>query len=151
MSEQPKYSNLQILWIEEQVGEYYLIEKKLRRLFNLDIAENEIDGERHLKGKSYDLVLLDLMLPADEGERELGLIHLDAGRRILQKLREPEDAERWSTPSNCKVLVFTARGVEEALAEIESLIGQNGELIQKPVQTDEFIKKVCALLLGDKE
>jgi CheY-like chemotaxis protein len=151
MSTQPKYSHLQVLWLEEQVDEYYPIDEDLSALFTLDEAEFVEDAIRYLKERRYDLVILDLMLPQNREEHKLYQVHLEAGQHVLRKLRDPDKSENWATPFDCQVIVFTARGDKEALEEVHELIGQNGELIQKPVDPDAFIQTVLSILLSNED
>lgn len=151
MSNTPQYPHLRVLWIEEQTDEYYPIDEDLMGLFTLQIAETVDKGFQYLKEEQYNLILLDLMLPANDNEYMLYNVHLEAGQRILRALRLSEEAKSWATSSSCQVIVLTARGDKEALAEVRDLIGENGRLIQKPVDPDEFIQQVCMILLAEEE
>jgi len=151
MPNDPQFPHLKVLWIEEQIDEYYPIDEDIKGLFTVHVAETVEKGVQNLKTESYDLVILDLMLPINVEEYKLYNVHLEAGQRILRQLRNAEESKKWATSSNCRIIVFTARGDEEALAEVGNLIGTNGKLIQKPVDPDEFIKEVRAILLDEEE
>lgn len=146
MAEQPKNPDINILWIDEQIYEYYPNDEILAQLFNLTQANYEEEGIEYLKQNRYDLVLLDLMLPKNKEEYDRSLVHLGTGQHILQQLRNQDESEKWATPFDCAVIVFTARGNKDALSQVIKLIGEHGELLQKPVLGDVLIEKVYAVL-----
>lgn len=144
--EKKVFPNYSILWIEDQYEEYDPLFNDLQDLVgkgHVTVSQTEDDGRSLLQNKAFDLVILDLLLPKNENERRLNLIHLEAGIRILQELRNNES---WATHRNCKVLVFTARGNPDALAEVGELLDSNGELIEKPTHVEDVIQLVKELL-----
>ncbi len=79
------------------------------------------------------------------------MVNLEGGQLILRELRDPKESGNWATPSNCQVIVFTARGDSQALEEIENLIGENGKIVHKPVLPEELVAEVSIILLNKGE
>lgn len=130
---------MKILWIEEQYDEYNPVLKKLGQLVgpdNVHTARTEEQGLAELQRASFDLVLLDLMLPRNDDELEAGLTRREAGVRILRQLRQNDD---WETSKDCIVVVFTARGGAEMRGNVKELLGSRGFLIQKPADIPEVL------------
>jgi CheY-like chemotaxis protein len=142
----PIFTNQRILWIEEQYEEYDPLLEDLQALVGQEhviLARTGDGGRKELRHHFFDIVLLDLMLPQNEKEINLELIHLETGQQLLRELRQNTD---WATPKDCKVVVFTARGNSDALNEVQSLLGPFGELIEKPTPVENVLQVVHEML-----
>jgi DNA-binding NarL/FixJ family response regulator len=144
--EELAFPNRSILWIEEQCEEYDPLLEDLQDLVGREhmvVACTEEEGHSQLEERAFDLVILDLMLPQNDEHYKVGLIRLEAGQRLLRDLRENMG---WATSPNCSVLVLTARGNPDALAEVENLLKPSGLLIQKPAPVEEIVQVVREML-----
>jgi CheY-like chemotaxis protein len=131
-----------ILWIEEQWDEYFPLNELLGKIVgeeNVQIAENQDDGVNYLKNISFDLVIMDIMLPRNKEQQKYKVVTLEAGINILRDLRNNTD---WQTSPSCNVIALTARGNPEPLNLIQTLLGEKGKLIGKPAVIDAIIDQV---------
>ena len=91
--------------------------------FSLEAAQNVHDGLRRLRGRDFDIVLLDIMLPDGDG--------LDVCRKI-----------RASSP--IPVIMLTARGADE-----DKIIGLElgaDDYLAKPFNPRELVARIKAVL-----
>jgi CheY-like chemotaxis protein len=140
--------DFRILWIEDQTEEYDPLLDDLQGLVgqeNLVVVRTEEEGRFQLRGHAFDLVLLDLMLPRDEGESKEGLIRIESGQRLLRELRQNTD---WATSPDCKVVVWTARASPDALTEVNALLGPSGRLMRKPIPIEDIVRVTLEMLKG---
>ena len=91
--------------------------------YAVDWVNNGKTAKTALRGQSYDLVLLDLGLPGQDG------------LLVLQHLR----SEHNTTP----VLIVTAR--DDLNSRLSGLDSGADDYIVKPVNPDELLKKIAAL------
>ena len=94
--------------------------------FNLDIAENLENARKIVNSKEYDLILLDVMLPDEDG------------LEILRKIRQTPETRR------VPVIMVTAKTTE--LDKVKGLDLGADDYITKPFGIMELISRVKALL-----
>ena len=92
--------------------------------FAVDIANNGLDGQRHLEANQYDLLILDLMLP------QL------SGGELLRRVRR--------TQGTLPVLVLTARDTTED--KVRHFEAGADDYLTKPFDFAELLVRVRALL-----
>ena len=116
---------MHILVVEDEQRLARLLQRVLtEERHTVDLAHDGVDGLDRASGDSYDLVVLDLMLPDIDGIE------------ICRRLR----SERVQTP----VLMLTARGsVEDRVSGLNA--GADDYLI-KPFAMEELLARVNALL-----
>lgn len=103
--------------------------------FNVDIAQDGLQGLQYLQHKQYQMIILDLKLPGLNGYGVL---------KSVRKAAHP-----------LKVLVLSGRPVGEPLLkedgvskdEEEKVLGMADAIISKPFMVDSFIQKVKELSL----
>jgi DNA-binding response OmpR family regulator len=111
---------------EKQVASF--IKKGLQEEAHaVDVATNGPDGEFLAQTSSYDLIVLDLMLPGKDGVE------------VCKTLR----ARKVRTP----ILMLTARDSLEA--KVEGLDSGADDYLTKPFAFEEFLARVRALLRRD--
>ena len=116
-----------ILLIEDDPFLIDIYTTKIKELdFSVDVANDGAEGLRMLREKSFDLLMLDIVLP-----------HLD-GWQVLKQIREEEELK------NLKVIVLSNLGQKE---EVEKglKLGAVKYLIKAhytPAEVVEEIKKV---------
>ena len=108
------------------------------------IEQTEDEGLQALQNRRFDLLILDLMLPRNREEQMIGSVHLDAGVRILQELRENNN---WFTKKDCPVIIFTARGNAIILDKVKKLIESEENFFQKPASLDSIFQRIINLLI----
>lgn len=118
-------ANLRILLVEDERNAAGMLAKGLReRAYAVDVALDGDDALYRLSINSYDLVLLDLMLPRKDGYA------------VCRELR--------GTGSMVPILMLTARdAVSDRVAGLDA--GGDDYLI-KPFEFDELLARVRALL-----
>ena len=107
--------------IREAVVDFF--EQKGEGVFTIDTAANGEDGMRAVTDNSYDLVILDIMLPGP------------SGFMICKKLRER---------SNCPIVFLTALGTEDNILKGYELGAD--EYMVKPFSLKVLYAKCLALL-----
>lgn len=114
---------MKFLVIEDNVN----LNKSIRDILNtLGASDCAFDGEEGLflaETKSYDLIILDLMLPKI------------SGMEVLSKLRKS---------SNCPLIILTA--LDSIEKKIEGLRLGADDYMSKPFERDELIARVEAVL-----
>lgn len=111
-----------ILVIEDTPDTAQLIERMLRHNYDIELAENGLVGLQKFKTKSYDIVLLDIMMPGMSGDEVLDHIIAMA--------------------PNQTIIVMTAHGNAD-LAELMLKKGAS-DYIQKPFKAEQ-LRKVCSI------
>lgn len=114
-----------VLLVEDNERLAGLLKQGLEKAdFKVDIVDTCADALHHLGAAKYDLAILDLGLPDDDGFS------------VLRTMRQRGDA----TP----VIIMTARGtIQERVAGLN--IGADDYLV-KPVALEELIARINALL-----
>lgn len=114
-----------ILMIEDDVRLAEMLRTYLREAgYMVALADNAASGKRHLEQQSYDLVLLDLMLPDADG--------LDVCRDIRQTRRL------------LPVIMITARG--EIMDRVVGLELGADDYLSKPFEPRELLARIRAVL-----
>jgi len=120
---------MKILLVEDDRNVARFIEKGLKEnSFSVDIADNGEDGLHLSIQESYDLIILDIMLPILSGDK------------ILQKLRE--------AGNNTPVIFLTAKDSEGD--KISGLNSGADDYIVKPFSFHELLARMRAILRRDK-
>jgi len=109
-----------ILVIEDTQDTANLVERMLKNKFVIDLAENGLVGIEKFKQNSYDLVLLDIMMPGMTGDEVL---------EVLIELN-PQQI----------IIAMTAHGTID-LAELMLTKGA-ADYIQKPFKAEQ-LRKIC--------
>ena len=110
--------------ISEMVGEYLE-----RRHYGVDYAQNGVDGLRLATENSYDVIILDLMLPRMDG--------LEVCRRLRQEGKS-------ATP----VLMLTARDTLDD--KVRGLEAGGDDYLVKPFAIQELEARIRALIRRDR-
>lgn len=122
MSQQKK-----ILLVEDNDSISKLVKYKLEKDgYSVDLRENGIDGLTAIQESSYDLIILDVMMP--------GM----SGFEVLQQVRETENLK------SCKIMMLTSKSREEDLARGFSL--GVSEYMGKPFKVAELSMRVNKIL-----
>ncbi len=120
-----KSREVRILMIEDDVRLAEMLRTYLREAgYTVALAEDGARGLRHLEQQTYDLVLLDLMLPDADG--------LDVCRSIRQ------------TQRLLPVIMITARG--ETMDRVVGLELGADDYLSKPFEPRELLARIRAVL-----
>lgn len=111
-----------ILVIEDTYDTAHIIERMLRHNYDIELAENGLIGLQKFKNKSYDIVLLDIMMPGMSGDEVLDSI--------------------MTISPNQTVITMTAHGNAD-LAELMLTKGAS-DYIQKPFKAEQ-LRAVCSI------
>lgn len=111
-----------ILVIEDTYDTAQLIERMLRHNYEIELAENGLVGLQKFKMHTYDIVLLDIMMPGMSGDEVLDNII--------------------TISPNQTIIVMTAHGNAD-LAELMLKKGAS-DYIQKPFKAEQ-LRKVCSI------
>jgi DNA-binding response OmpR family regulator len=116
---------MRLLVVEDEIKLAQAIKRALEtQTYSVDIASDGLSGYDMASGESYDLIILDLMLPG-----------LD-GLSVCQKLRQ----EGVSTP----IMMLTARGeVRDRVTGLD--VGADDYLV-KPFSFEELFARIRALI-----
>lgn len=116
---------MRIIVIEDELELANILAKRLKNEgYGVDVCDNGLDAEDYIKSASYDLILLDIMLPKQDGFT------------LLQKIRKLNI----TTP----VLLLTARdSIEDRVKGLD--MGANDYVI-KPFSFDELMARIRVLL-----
>lgn len=108
------------LVIEDTEDTANLVKRMLQHKFSIDIASDGVSGIKAFRQKSYDIVLLDIMMPGMSGDEVLD---------VLIELNP-----------NQVVIAMTAHGTID-IAELMLVKGAS-DYIQKPFKAEQ-LRKVC--------
>jgi len=117
---------MRILVVEDEVRLARNIRKGIQTMpsFTVDLSYDGVDGEHLALSETYDLIVLDLMLPEVDG------------LTILQHLREAGN----TTP----VLILTAKNAKEDI--IRGLDYGSDDYLGKPFDMGELLARIKALI-----
>lgn len=117
-----------ILIIDDE-PELALVTKKLleREGFNVVVAKNGKEGLKVLEKESPDLVLLDIMMPGEDGWE------------ICRKIKSNEKTK------NIPISMFTVRVSEKSVKKSMEYASADAQ-INKPFETEELLKVINDLL-----
>lgn len=122
MSQQKK-----ILLVEDNDSISKLVKYKLEKDgYAVELRENGIDGLKAIHESTFDLIILDVMMP--------GM----SGFEVLQQMRETENLK------NAKVMMLTSKSREEDLARGFNL--GVSEYMGKPFKVAELSMRVNKIL-----
>src|SRR4030042_104089 len=120
---------MRILFVEDDKGIARFVKKGLlENSFSVDVASNGEEGLKLALYKSYELILLDILLPKMDG------------REILRRLREREI----QTP----VIFLTAKDSENDI--VNGLNLGAADYLPKPFSFKELLARIQALLRRGK-
>ncbi|MDR2018870.1 MAG: response regulator transcription factor [Syntrophobacterales bacterium] len=121
---------MNVLIIEDEVKVASFISRGLEEEgYRVDVANDGRQGLDQLKESSYDIVLLDLMIPEIDG---------------LEVLRE---VRSWGM--NTPVLIITAKSSKEDV--VKGLDTGSDDYLTKPFSFDELLARMRALLRRSKQ
>ena len=121
IAEQGSFNNLpNILVIEDTEDTANLVQRMLKHKFTIDIALDGVSGIKAFRQKSYDIILLDIMMPGMSGDEVLDVLIELNPRQV--------------------VIAMTAHGTID-LAEL-MLVKGAADYIQKPFKAEQ-LRKVC--------
>lgn len=116
---------VRILVVEDEPKVARFIEEGLKeQAYAVDVAADGEDGLYRALSASYDLIVLDLLLPKKDG------------LRVLRDLR--------AVGNTTRVLMLTAKG--GVRDRVQGLDGGADDYLTKPFDFDEFLARVRALL-----
>ena len=116
---------MRIIVIEDELELANILAKRLKNEgYGVDVCDNGLDAEDYIKSASYDLILLDIMLPKQDGFT------------LLQKIRKLNITR--------PVLLLTVRdSIEDRVKGLD--MGGNDYVI-KPFSFDELMARIRVLL-----
>lgn len=113
-----------ILIIDDDIEMCQLLQKYLtKESFEVDLCHNEVDGLKTALEHTYQLIVLDVMLPAMDG------------LALLRRLRESK---------NTPILMLTAKDSE--LDKVVGLKDGADDYMTKPFSLSEFSARVHSLI-----
>ena len=121
---------MRVLVIEDEVKVASFVSRGLEEEgYDVDVAYDGLKGLEALKGATYDIVLLDLMIPEIDG------------LEVLRRMRS------WG--SNIPVLIITAKTAKEDV--VKGLDTGSDDYLTKPFSFDELLARIRALLRRSKQ
>jgi CheY-like chemotaxis protein len=136
IEDEPEFMRACTLWLEKQG-------------YKLKISKTVQEAEGDLKKEKYDLVLIDIMLPDDDKQAEVGNLNFNGGIE-LAKMWE-KSGTKWETPWGTPFGFVTAVLEEEGdttREEALNLVNGNENLyLEKPIGLEDFTKMFAVLVL----
>jgi two-component system, OmpR family, response regulator len=121
--------DMKVLLVEDELKVASFISKGLEEEgYSVEIADDGRKGLEHLNAATYDIVLLDLMIPEIDG------------LELLRQMR----SRGVSTP----VLIITAKNSKEDV--VKGLDAGSDDYLTKPFSFDELLARIRALLRRSK-
>ncbi len=115
---------MRVLVVEDDREIVTHIEDTLLALgYEHDLADNQQDAQRFLQEKNYDLMLLDLQIPARPNR---GFAKIEHGRSLL------ESTQRIKGKNRLPVIVMTGYGAQALDQSVELLAAGAADFISKP-------------------
>lgn len=133
-------SEIEVLWVEDE-PHTLRYERRLAEAFGWRITTcDTVEQAIHLlKTNSYDLVIVDLMLPMDEYNKRRGFLDPGAGVALLTHIRDPRRDD--ATPPSVTTLVITAVISSDTRAEVLNYVDDR-HFLSKPVDEKQYIETV---------
>jgi CheY-like chemotaxis protein len=137
-----------LLWLEDDIDVKPYLFKLLYELVGKDNLFYATDMENGILLLSsdimYDCIVMDIMLPESKRHKEIGLINLDGGLRILEKIKS---GEFQMVSPEIPIIIMTARTNGTIVEPIKSLLGNHPErLLSKPISPKVVVKLVKEIL-----
>ena len=127
---------LNVLWVEDEPSsmkyEQILAKNEGWIITSADTASKALEL---IKDTSFDLMVVDLILPDDEFQKERGFAMSEYGIRLVRRTRDLSRAGQ--TKPDVPLLIITAIDRESA-AEVISGLQSSRYFINKPVDTDVY-------------
>ena len=99
--------------------------------YKVDQAEDGLDGVNKAVAKSYDLILLDIMIPKK------------SGLEVLQSLRRPS-----SKANETPIILLTNLGQESIIREAYNM-GADGFILKSDLLPQQVVDKVTQFMKGE--
>ena len=136
--------SLHVLWVDDE-PQSLRYERRLAELhdWNIESALNTESALDLTSKNTFDLLIVDIILPRSQYEQDRGYVNADAGIELLRALRDPGRCA--STPADVPIAVITAVVSSEKLARIKDLLGANPKYLAKPIAEEEYERLVTNL------
>ncbi len=131
---------MKVLWIDDE-NDSLTYERGFFRSLGWEItdAHHAELAIQLLQSTRFDLVVVDLILPANPYELRRGMVNPENGIELVARIRQEEKG--WGTASNVPLLIVSAVMTSDQREQVESHLGVRDEFISKPLLDDRF--KAC--------
>jgi len=135
IEDEPQYMGACILWLKMQG-------------YKLNISKTVKEAEELLEKKKYDLVLIDIMLPDDDKQAQVGNLNFNGGIELAK--RWEGSGANWKTPWGTPLGFVTAVLEEEVDTTMEQALklvnGNENLYLEKPIELEDFTKMFALLV-----
>jgi two-component system OmpR family response regulator len=129
--------SLNVLWVEDEPNSLSSeVEIAREHGWNITWAETVSKGLELARSTVFDLVIVDLILPPSEYERQRGYVDPDAGLTLIESIREP--SRRGRTMPTVPILVITAVVTERLKAKVLGKLESGRYYLTKPLEIELY-------------
>jgi CheY-like chemotaxis protein len=129
--------SLNVLWVDDE-PQSLRYERILadQQGWNITSADTVSRAMELINNTAFDLVVIDLILPLDDFQKQRGYVTPDAGIQFVEAITEP--TRKGSTPANVPLLVISAVISDEHKAKVVKKLVSTRYYLNKPVQEDIY-------------
>jgi len=145
--------SLNVLWIEDEPNSLsYEVVVAEQCGWHITWADTVARGLELLRDLVFELVVIDLILPANNDEKVRGYVGAGAGARLIQLIRDA--ARRGRTPASVPVLVISASVADDIKAKVVDRLGSARYYLHKPLNEQAYrdvVKELTERLASSPE
>jgi CheY-like chemotaxis protein len=135
---------INVLWVEEEPSSLRYERSRVAQLgWNLIECTTVAEAVKLIQNHTFDLIILDLILPKDESTLKNGMVDTEAGISLLKYIRDPQRLGK--TALDVPVLVVSAIGSPEQRFEVIKMLTSERHFIRKPINLNIFIQIIHEL------
>ena len=127
------------LWVEEESSSLRYERGRAKELgWEITLCETVIQASELIRSNTFDLLILDLILPMDQSTLHKGMVETEAGITLLKDIRDP--SRLGQTSSDVPILIISAVGSMEQRLKVIKMLPDERFFLPKPVDEKAYMK-----------
>jgi CheY-like chemotaxis protein len=143
--------SINVLWVEdERESLLYEINLAKRQNWEITFVDNVKNALDRIKDYSYDLIVLDLILPADNYSKLRRHVDPNVGLEFINTIRDP--TRIGCTRSDVRLLVLSAVASDDRKAKVVEKLESDKYYLNKPLHEEiynDIIKEITQSIMNN--